>query len=390
MRIVYLIADPGIPLDGKKGATQHVQGVRSAFERGGHEVILLAVNPGRLEDGERVLRISVGSAEGEERFRAAQSWIVDHATGLSQRLGSVDIVLERLALFPSAGHRLARALGAIHLLEVNAPLAQEAASHRRLAARDEAQRLEDRAIAEADGVVTVSRTLTRQAIELRGGSHGVLHLPNGVDVSRFQAARGERETMRARIGAEPGRCVVAFVGTLKPWHGADRLLAAAEAARRRGADIQLLVIGDGPEGKALVTRASAGPLADRFAFTGAIDASEVPQWLAAADVGAAFYPPLDSFYFSPLKVAEYASAGLPIARSTNVEMDDLVPPDAGCVVVPPGDVEAFAEALTRLAADPELRAQLGARAAERARAALDWSIKVETILGFAAKLRVTV
>jgi len=77
----------------------------------------------------------------------------------------------------------------------------------------------------------------------------------------------------------------------------------------------------------------------------------------------------DSFYFSPLKVAEYLAAGLPVVASDQGDLREIVG-DAG-LLVPPNDSAALAAALTRLCQDPGLRQTL--LAAARARAgALDW------------------
>ncbi len=386
MRVVMLVADPGIPLAGMKGASRHVREVRAALSRRGHDVYVVAAAVGAAGESERVIPIPADVAHGSERSRAAQSWVADHSAEIARRIGGADLLLERLALYPCAGSGLASDLGAAHLLEVNAPLAEESARYRGLADFGAAEAAERKAIGAADGIVAVSRALRDRAIALRGSVRGVLHLPNGVDVAAFAAGSGARAARRAELRVGDTTCVVAFVGTLKAWHGVEHLLAACEASIGRHVDLHLLIVGDGPGAASLRQRAATGVLAARVTFTGAVAPDQVPEWLAAADVGAAFYPALPGFYFSPLKVAEYAAAGLAIARSRHPDIDDLVPDGATSLSADPHDLAGFSALLDRLAVDAGLRASLGNAARNHALRALDWGVKVDHIVELARSL----
>jgi glycosyltransferase involved in cell wall biosynthesis len=66
--------------------------------------------------------------------------------------------------------------------------------------------------------------------------------------------------------------------------------------------------------------------------------------------------------------AEAMLNGLPVVGSDLPPIRDLIGDDEAGLLVPPGDVDAAAKAITRLVDDPELRARLGATGAERAAA----------------------
>ena len=44
MRLLYVCADPGIPLAGNKGASVHLRAITAALQRRGHQVALLVRN----------------------------------------------------------------------------------------------------------------------------------------------------------------------------------------------------------------------------------------------------------------------------------------------------------------------------------------------------------
>jgi len=391
VRVLSLVADPGIPLNGRKGASIHVLAFRKALLQAGHEVQVLAAGAGERARAEpdAFMAIDTRAARGAARSQAAQDWILEHQERIAD-WARADVVLERLSLYPGAGGALCRRLNALRVLEVNAPLAEETARHRALDDFDRALALEQAAIAEADGVLTVSRELTRRAAALRGDASGVLHLPNGVDLDRPRPTPEATRMLRVALGIPERRCVVNFLGSLKPWHGVADLVESMKQAVGAGADLHLLIVGDGPERERLEVQVRSAGLAGRATFTGAVPAQQVPHFLAASDIGAAPYPDLPGFYFSPLKIAEYAAAGLPVVMSALDDLTDLLPSGSGSITVPAGDVPATAAALLRLAADPDERRTLGRLALEHARRHLDWTTRVtqfERLVSGVASLR---
>jgi glycosyltransferase involved in cell wall biosynthesis len=101
-------------------------------------------------------------------------------------------------------------------------------------------------------------------------------------------------------------------------------------------------------------------LQDRIALVGEVSEAEAADLYAWADIFA-----LASVYEGyGMVFSEALAHGLPIAATTGGAIPEVVTPEAG-LLVQPGDVEAFAEALRSLIADPARRAVLaeGSRAA---------------------------
>jgi glycosyltransferase involved in cell wall biosynthesis len=165
--------------------------------------------------------------------------------------------------------------------------------------------------------------------------------------------------------------VIAFVGSLKPWHGVERLLEAHERLLAAEPSAHLLMIGAGPMLPDVEAAAqSLGP--EHVTVAGEIPHSDIPTWLRHADVGVAPYPDLSGFYFSPLKVTEYMAAGLPVVASRVGQLRELVQHQVTGLLVAPGDVDELSRSLLRLARNPELCRRMGRRARSRAESHHSW------------------
>jgi glycosyltransferase involved in cell wall biosynthesis len=119
----------------------------------------------------------------------------------------------------------------------------------------------------------------------------------------------------------------------------------------------LALAGIGPEGEALGAAALANGVADRIHFVGEIAPSRVPEFLAAGDVFA--FPSV--FETFGLSVAEAAIAGLPVVASDIPVLREVLTADdcePSALFANPNDPTAFAEAISRIATQPQLAEQL--------------------------------
>jgi len=205
-----------------------------------------------------------------------------------------DLIWERHALFSDGGRRIARRHGIPRIVELNAPLAIERAQTSRIRDRRYAERMERENLRTADRVIAVSAWLARWAREL--GCSEVRHVPNGVD-----AQPGDRVAGRRDLGdLEP--LVIGFLGTNKPWHGIERIPDLLDALPEATA----LLLGEGPV---------AVPRHPRLRALGRISPADLPDRIAAMDVGLAPYPEGAPPWFCPLKILAYRAQGVPtVAR----------------------------------------------------------------------------
>jgi glycosyltransferase involved in cell wall biosynthesis len=120
-------------------------------------------------------------------------------------------------------------------------------------------------------------------------------------------------------------------------------------------------------------------------ITGHLPHRRVPDFLAQAETGLAPYTPDAPPYFSPLKVLEYLAAGLAVVVGDIAGIADIVGVDEA-VVIPRGDPEALAEAVSRLARDPLERKRLGRAGRAYVLSQHTWEQRAERVLAAAEEL----
>jgi glycosyltransferase involved in cell wall biosynthesis len=368
MRLCCLCADPGVPWGGSKGASVHLAEIVGALAVEGAEVLVAvaAVEQGGPPPPRGVrLDLLPGPGKGSsvaERLAhepARAAWLARR-----MELFGACALYERFALHSAAGSSAAAALAIPHLVELNAPLPDEAQRYRALDEPEAAARLEGIVLRRADLVLAVSSPLVAYARDR--GARRVRLCPNAVDPVRFRPRLH-------RYGAAP---VAVLAGTLRPWHGAN---VVARAWRLLGSRAPgLLVIGDGPD-RDLLEQAGAR-------VTGAVAHERVPKLLADADLGLVPYAADAPAYFSPLKLFEYLAAGLAVVAAELPGVSEVVDEDCA-VLVPPGDPSALAAAVAALAVDASARARLGAAGRARVEVRHTWRRRARGVLGAAEELR---
>ncbi len=379
-RIAYICADPGVPVFGCKGASVHVQEVLRAMSRLGARVELFTTRM----DGDaaadlrtiplhRLPAPAKGDRADKEKAELAANDALEAALSAS---GPFDLVYERYSLWSYAGMAFTQKHRVPGVLEVNAPLIDEQATHRGLVDRPIAEAVAGRAFDAARVIACVSQGVA-DWVGRRVAPSKIHVVPNAVNPQRFGP------TVRACLPPLPGSFVIGFVGTLKPWHG---LPVLADAFRRLHAvrpEVSLLIVGDGPERAALEGMLAEAGIRGAVHFTGAVNPDEIPGWLASMHVAVAPYPALENFYFSPLKLFEYLAAARPTVASGIGQVTELLQDGQTGLLVPPGDAAALAAALDRLRADEALRVRLGENGRAWVSRGHTWDAVVERLLALA-------
>jgi glycosyltransferase involved in cell wall biosynthesis len=124
-------------------------------------------------------------------------------------------------------------------------------------------------------------------------------------------------------------------------------------------NIEIALVGDGKEKSALVQQAARMGLTN-VCFLPPLPKSGMSAALAAADACLAILKPLDEYKTTyPNKVFDYMAAGRPVVLAIDGVIRQVVEA-AGCgLFARPGDAAALAEAIGKLAADPEQGRRMG-------------------------------
>ena len=162
-------------------------------------------------------------------------------------------------------------------------------------------------------------------------------------------------TAMPAVRPDDGPLDVLTVGRLVPDKGQALLLRALARLRDAGVPVRLTIVGDGPDRRALERLAGRLGVSDRVEFTGALGQPEVAARLRGADVFC-----LPSFAEGlPVVLMEAMAQGLPVIATRIAAVAELVDDGVSGALVSPSRVDELAEAIARLAADPELRSQMG-------------------------------
>lgn len=206
-----------------------------------------------------------------------------------------------------------------------------------------------------NGIIAVSATTARDLgrfFQIHPGRTSVVL--NGLDHSRFHP--GDRDSARAwAISRGVDRPFFLYVARLEhPGKNHVRLIEAFNRFKARTrSDWQLVLGGADWHGAAVVhDRIDRSAYASDIHRIGFVGDAELPQWYRAAE--AFVYPSLfEGFGFPPL---EAMACACPVMCSPRGALAEVVGDAA--VIVDPEDVVSMEGQLTRLARDPQWRAEL--------------------------------
>ena len=173
-------------------------------------------------------------------------------------------------------------------------------------------------------------------------------IPNGVDLGHWTPPADSRTEARALLSLPETAFVVASAARFSPEKGLDVLLQAAKQRRH----MTFVVAGDGPQFETL-----SRDLPPNVKLLGQVD--DVRPLLFAADV---FAVP-SRREGQGIAVLEAMAAGVPIAASHVGGLAEMLTDGETALLVPPGDPDALAVALSRLQSDSRLRQKLAQNAA---------------------------
>ena len=184
-----------------------------------------------------------------------------------------------------------------------------------------------------------------------------------------QPSATELDAFRVRVGAASNEVIVTLAGRLNRWKGHALLIEAAALLLREGrlGKMRIVMVGDTLAGQEeirarMMKQVRDCGLDEYVRFVPFVSKIEV-VW-RASDI--AVVPSLEPEPFGMVAI-EAMACGLPVIAAAHGGLLDIVLHEETGLLFEPRDACALAQALTRLAADGELRRRLGAAGYARQR-----------------------
>ena len=215
----------------------------------------------------------------------------------------------------------------------------------------------------------VANSRTRDALPKGTCPHVIELVENAVDLDLFGTPGMQKSDGRMRF---------VYLGRLVDFKAVDHLIDAMAQTVAR-ADVELHVIGSGPQRAALEARAAGHNLGSRVVFHGFVPQEDCPKLLEEAD--GLVLPSLHEC--GGAVVLEAMAMGLPVIATRWGGPADYLSDDAGILIEPTNPeqfVKALSDAMVRLAGSPALRAKYRERGHARIRELYDWRKKIDRIV----------
>ncbi len=333
------------------GVAVAVRVTKEALEAMGHEVFVLAPDPGREEDRLPGVRyfpsIKFRKYEGYYLpiLPSNQTEIIEEIKPDVIHIRGVAIMALK-ALFASHNTHVPTVLTydtvVTEVIGMYSPVKLPKETLARLAT------VYLRKMLKRPNAIAVPTPSTGRELEAMGVKPRMLEVvPTGIDTDRFRFSQEGRDTIRARYGLDGSR-VVLFVGRLSFEKNVDLLIRSLPLMEP---DVRLLIVGDGPARESLEKAVDDTGVRDRVTFTGYIHGDELVYHYSAAD---AFVSP-SVFETQGFTVQEAMSAGLVAACGNGRAFTDFIRDGENGYLFDLDEKSCAAAAMNALSAPKEVR-----------------------------------
>ena len=207
-----------------------------------------------------------------------------------------------------------------------------------------------------NGLIVLTQLLAQCYVDMAISLRRVAVVADAVDTDAFGLyAKAEA---RKELGICQTDFIVMYVGQMYKWKGVETLVASGAFLPD---DAHIWLVGGTPEDLPRIEMILTEPGIRRVKLVGYVPPTQVPTYLAAADVLAvpnSAKAAVSRYYTSPLKLFEYMAAERPIIASDLPALREIIAHEETALLVPPDDSSAIAAAVVRLRADPALARRL--------------------------------
>ncbi len=185
-------------------------------------------------------------------------------------------------------------------------------------------------------------------------------VPNGVDIQPFRFPNEVRK--REDFGFKSSDIILMYFGRLGPEKNLQFLLRSFRGVAQTYNQVNLMLIGGGPDKENLQEHVRQMGMESRVCFTGLIPYEQLPGYIPLADA----FVTASISEVHPLSLIEAMASGLPVLGIQSPGVEDIVEDDVTGYLVEGEDLAAFTAKMVRLAIDHEKRKQMGVEARKSA------------------------
>ena len=333
------------------GVTAHVAQLARALGRSGHEVQVLAPHsPSRdFQDSDLLVPFgrSVPLPSGGSTARVTLSWWLYPKIRALLKKEQFDIIHLHEPMVPILPLCVLEFSKSVNVGTFHASYSRQ---HLYRAFQPIIKRWQKR----LHGSIAVSPAARRYVNNTFPGEYEII--PNGIDYKHFSA------NVAPLPQYQDGKLNILFVGRLEKRKGLRYLLEAYSKLKWEMPNTRLIVVGPGNPDKESYRILSSHGLRD-VEFAGRVSYDELPHYYATADI---FCSPATGGESFGIVLLEAMSAGKPVVASDIEGFRGILTDGEQGLLVPKKDTDALANALGRLARDPELRSKLGGQGSRSA------------------------
>ena len=204
----------------------------------------------------------------------------------------------------------------------------------------------DRIIVNSPGFIPYIRDICGRTPDL---------VPNGADAEMFRGADGSAFREQYGLGDD---FVVMYSGAHGPANDLETVLNAAELLKDR-AGVRFVFVGSGKDKPRLEALAAEKHL-ENVLFVPPVPKDQIAAVMAAENAGLAILKKLDMFKTTyPNKVFDIMACGDPVICQIDGVIRKVVEENRAGIFAEPGDPQALADAVIKLASDPEKCREMG-------------------------------
>jgi glycosyltransferase involved in cell wall biosynthesis len=211
---------------------------------------------------------------------------------------------------------------------------------------------------EADALVTISEALKEYLIKRGIEQKKITVIPNAVDTKLFKPQPSDSH-LKKQLGLD-GKTIIGYIGSITAYEGLDLLVKATSRLIEQGANLCLLIIGNGYYESTLKKLALSLPNKNYIKFLGHIPFDEIQKYYSMIDI---FPFPRKGYevcrLVPPLKILEAMAMAKPVIVSALPPFLEMVKDGKTGLICNTDDLQSLLESIQRLYENPDEQQFLG-------------------------------